>query len=88
MTKSKRIAIFEGKTIRKHWNADKELWYFSVADVVAVLTNSKNPRKYWNKLAERLRKEGSESVTKCHQLRMQASDGKYYLTEVGFEHAC
>ena len=48
---------------------------------MAVLTNSKNPRKYWNKLAERLRKEGSESVTKCHQLKMQASDSKYYLTD-------
>lgn len=81
VNKSKRIAIFEGKQIRRYWDAEKEFWYFSVVDVVAVLTNSKNPRKYWNKLAERLRKEGSESVTKCHQLKMQAPDGKYYLTD-------
>lgn len=77
----KRIALFQGKQIRRHWDVKKELWYFSVVDVVAVLTDSKSPRKYWNKLAERLRKEGSESVTKCHQLKMQASDGKFYLTD-------
>ncbi len=81
MRKNSKIAIFEGKRIRRHWDSEKELWYFSVVDVVAVLTNSENPRKYWNKLAERLRKEGSESVTKCHQLKMQAADGKYYLTD-------
>ena len=79
MTKTAKIAIFEGKGIRRHWNDTEEKWYFSVVDVVTVLTNSKNPRKYWNKLAERLRKEGSELVTKCHQLKMQATDGKYYL---------
>jgi len=76
-----KIAIFQGNKIRRLWNNKEEKWYFSVVDVVAVLTNSKNPRKYWNKLAERLRKESSESVTKCHQLKMQASDGKYYLTD-------
>ncbi len=76
-----KIAIFEGKKIRRLWNEKEEKWYFSVVDVVTTLTNSANPRKYWNKLAERLRKEGSESVTKCHQLKMQASDGKYYLTD-------
>ena len=76
-----KLAIFEGNQIRRYWDNKKELWYFSVVDVVAVLTNSTNPRKYWNKLAERLRKEGSESVTKCHQLKMQAADGKYYLTD-------
>jgi hypothetical protein len=77
-----KIAIFQGKRIRRLWDDEKELWYFSVVDVVAVLTVSKNPRKYWNKLAERLRKEGSESVTKCHQLKLLASDGKYYSTDV------
>ena len=76
-----KIAIFEGRKIRRLWNGKEEKWYFSVVDVIAVLTNSKNPRKYWNKLAERLRKEGSESVTKCHQLKMQAADGKYYQTD-------
>lgn len=80
--KGKAIAIFEGSHIRRHWDEEKELWYFSVVDIIAALTNSENPRKYWNKLAERLRKEGSELVTKCHQLKMVASDGKYYLTDV------
>lgn len=81
-SKTNKIAVFEGKKIRRRWDDEKEKWFFSVVDVVAVLSNSVNPRKYWNKLAERLRKEGSEVVTKCHQLKMQASDGKYYLTDV------
>lgn len=80
-SKAEAIAIFEGAQIRRHWDDQKELWYFSVVDVVRVLTRSTDPRKYWNKLAERLRKEGSESVTKCHQLKMLASDGKYYRTD-------
>lgn len=78
---AREIAIFQGNQIRRLWNDNEEKWYFSVVDVVGVLTGSKNSRKYWNKLAERLRREGSESVTKCHQLKMQASDGKYYLTD-------
>jgi len=78
---AREIAIFQGNQIRRLWNDNEEKWYFSVVDVVSVLTGSKNPRKYWNKLAERLRKEGSESVTKCHQLKMRASDGKYYQTD-------
>jgi hypothetical protein len=81
MPTTKGIAIFEGNKIRRHWDDKKELWYFSVVDVVGVLTDSNSPRKYWNKLAERLRKEGNESVTKCHQLKMKSSDGKYYLTD-------
>lgn len=81
MARKNKIAIFKGQKIRRLWDGENEKWYFSVVDVVAVLTNSANPRKYWNKLAERLRKEGSESVTKCHQLKMQAADGKYYLTD-------
>ena len=67
------------------WNPDEEEWYFSVVDVVAVLTDSKDyltGRKYWNKLKQRLKAEGSELVTFCHQLKMQASDGKYYKTDV------
>ena len=78
---AREIAIFQGNQIRRHWDEEKELWYFSVVGVVAILTDSSSPRKYWNKLAERLRKEGSESVTKCHQLKMRASDGKYYQTD-------
>src|SRR3989338_1797745 len=81
MTKTAKIAIFEGKGIRRHWNDTEEKWYFSVVDVVTALTNSRNPRKYWNKLAERLRAEGSEVVTKCHQLKMLAADGKIRLTD-------
>ncbi len=76
------ITIFEGLQIRRHWDADNELWYFSVIDVIRVLTDSADARKYWNKLAERLRKEGNESVTKCHQLKLRSSDGKYYATDV------
>ena len=82
IVKNKVIAIFKGRQIRRHWDAKKELWYFSVIDVVRVLTDSTDARKYWNKLAQRLRGEGSESVTKCHQLKMKSSDGKKYLTDV------
>lgn len=81
-SKNKVVAIFEGNQIRRHWDEEKELWFFSVIDVVRILTDSTDARKYWNKLAERLRKEGSESVTKCHQLKLESSDGKYYLTDV------
>ena len=80
-----KIAFFEGKKIRRHWDKKKEVWYFSVVDIVSVLTDQPNferSRKYWNKLAERLRKEGSQVVTKCHQLKLEASDGKMYLTDV------
>lgn len=76
------VAIFEGKHIRRVWDETQEKWWFSVVDVVGVLSESIDPRKYWNKLAQRLREEGSELVTKCHQLKMQASDGKMYLTDV------
>ena len=77
-----KIAVFKGQKIRRHWDEDQEKWYFSVVDVVAILSNSTNARKYWNKLSERLRSEGSEVVTKCHQLKMLASDGKLRLTDV------
>jgi hypothetical protein len=82
---SKKIKIFNGKRVRTHWDEEQEKWFFSVVDVVAILTEQEDfqtARKYWNKLAERLRTEGNESVTNCHQLKMQASDGKYYLTDV------
>ena len=78
----RKIAIFEGKQIRRHWNKKKEKWYFSVVDVVAVLTKSADPRNYWKVLKSRLKTEGSEMVTKCNQLKMQAKDGKFYLTDV------
>ena len=85
MKKSQSIVLFHKNTVRRHWDEVKELWYFSVVDVVQVLTDQLNfqtARKYWNKLKERLQKEGSESVTNCHQLKMQAADGKFYLTDV------
>jgi len=81
MKKEKRIAIFKGKKIRRQWNEKQERWYFSVVDVVAALTQSINPRNYWKVLKNRLKQEGSEVVTKCNQLKMQASDGKFYLTD-------
>jgi hypothetical protein len=79
--KEKQIAFFSGQEIRRHWDGESEKWYFSVVDVVSALSVSTDPRKYWNKLAQRLREEGSEVVTKCHQLKMQASDSKYYQTD-------
>ena len=80
-----KIALFKGKRIRRNWDDEKELWYFSVVDVIQVLTDQSDfttARKYWNKLAERLRIEGSEVVIKCHQLKMLAADGKMRLTDV------
>lgn len=81
MENSKGIAIFEGKKVRRIWNDQEEKWYFSVVDVTGILTGSIDPRKYWNKLAERLRKEGSKVVTKCHHLKFQAADRKFYLSD-------
>lgn len=72
-----KLSVFEGKEIRKVWH--NEEWWFSVVDVVAVLTeqnDSLTARKYWNKLSQRLREEGSEVVTICHQLKLPAEDGK------------
>ncbi|MFH0791716.1 MAG: hypothetical protein V1905_00680 [bacterium] len=80
--KNKAVAIFEGKTIRRVWDDEKELWYFSVVDVVRALTGSIDAGAYWRKLKQRLKEEGSEVVTKCHELKLPASDGKYYLTNV------
>ena len=77
-----QIRLFEKRKVRTIWNAEEEEWYFSVVDVVAVLTESKDfltGRKYWNKLKQRLSKEGSELVTNCHQLKLPASDGKSYF---------
>src|SRR3990167_9398099 len=84
MKKIYKIAIFEGQQIRRHWDAEKELWYFSIVDVIAALTmqaNHKRSQSYWTTLKNRLKQEGSEVVTKCDQLKMRASDGKSYLTD-------
>ena len=77
-----KIQIFEDKRIRTTWNEETEEWYFSVVDVVSVLTDSVDGRKYWNKLKQRLKEEGNETVTNCHQLKMKATDGKMRLTDV------
>jgi hypothetical protein len=76
------IKIFENKKIRTAWNADSEEWLFSVIDVIAVLTDSPRPRKYWNALKTKLASEGSELSHNVGQLKMQSSDGKYYETDV------
>ena len=82
MVKQNAIKVFEEKKVRTVWDSDKEEWYFSIVDVVAVLTDSPNPRNYWKVLKHRLVKEGNESVTNCNQLKMLSSDGKYYKTDV------
>ncbi len=82
MQKENSIVLFNQKQVRRHWDEEKELWYFSIADVVAILTESVNPQAYWRKLKERLKKEGNETVTNCHGLKMRAADGKMRLTDV------
>lgn len=76
------IKIFEDKKVRTLWDAEKEKWYISIVDVILILTNSPNPRKYWSVLKTRLKKEGSQLTTNCSQLKMLSSDGKYYITDV------
>ncbi|MBO7568353.1 MAG: hypothetical protein J6T60_14805 [Bacteroidales bacterium] len=82
MTKKTSIKIFEEKKVRSVWNEEEEKWYFSVVDVVGVLTDSDNPRKYWSVLKTRLKQEGNETATNCSRLKMEASDGKNRLTDV------
>ena len=85
MTENDKLQVFEDQTIRTAWDEEKEEWYFSVVDVVVALTESpdyKTGRKYWNKLKQRLKEEGNELVTNCHQLKMKAADGKRRLTDV------
>lgn len=82
MTKQNVIKIFEEKKVRTLWDSETEEWYFSIVDVIAVLTDSPNPRKYWSVLKNRLKKEGSELTTNCSQLKMLSADGKYYKTDV------
>ena len=76
------VKLFESQEIRSAWNEDEAEWYFSVVDVVGVLTESQDGRKYWNKLKQRLKYEGNETVTNCHQLKLKAADGKMRLTDV------
>ena len=85
MTKKQLIQLFEDRKVRTVWDDELQKWFFSIVDVCHVLTDSKDyqtARKYWNKLKERLKKEGNESVTNCHQLKLEAADGKKYKTDV------
>ena len=81
MTENTQIKLFEDKKVRTLWDKESEEWYFSVVDVVAVLTESANPNNYWKVLKNRLKKEGSQLVTDCNQLKMPSSDGKMYKTD-------
>ena len=82
MSKQEIIKIFGARKIRSVWDDEAEIWYFSIVDVVAVLTESVNPANYWKVLKNRLKKEGNQSVTNCNQLKLRAADGKYYKTDV------
>jgi len=77
-----KVQIFQDKKVRTHWDAEKEEWYFSIVDVVGVLTDSPDPRNYWKVLKHRLKEEGNETVTNCNRLKMLAPDGKMRLTDV------
>ena len=76
------IKLFEDFKVRTLWDRDKEVWWFSVVDIINILTESKDPTAYWRKLKQRLKAEGNETVTNCHGLKMKASDGKMRLTDV------
>ena len=82
MTKKEALQLFEEKKIRSVWDDKEEKWYFSIVDVCAVLTESKDPTAYWRKLKQRLKQEGNETVTNCHGLKLRAADGKLRLTDV------
>lgn len=82
MTKTESLQLFEEHKVRTAWDSEQEKWYFSVVDVITVLTDSINPQAYWRKLKQRLIEEGNETVTNCHTFKMRASDGKMRKTDV------
>ena len=82
MTQQNALQIFEAKKVRTIWDDEQEKWYFSIVDVIEVLTDNERPRKYWSDLKSKLKKEGSELSEKIGQLKMQSSDGKFYKTDV------
>jgi len=82
MTKESAIQLFEQEQVRSLWDSEQEKWYFSIVDVVGILTESIDQQAYWRKLKQRLKEEGNETVTNCHALKMQAADGKMRLTDV------
>ena len=82
MSEQNKIQLFEDQPIRTAWDEEKEEWYFSVVDVITILTDSADPQAYWRKLKQRLKEEGNETVTNCHGLKMTAADGKRRMTDV------
>ena len=82
MTKKEALKLFEDKKVRTVWDDEQEKWYFAIVDVIAILTESLDPKAYWRKLKQRLKEEGNESVTNCHALKLRAADGKMRLTDV------
>jgi hypothetical protein len=82
MTKETALQLFEQKQVRSLWNEEEEKWYFSIVDVIGILSESPNPNNYWKVLKSRLKKEGSQLVTNCNLLKMVSSDGKFYKTDV------
>ena len=82
MTKKEALQLFEERKVRTVWDDQKEKWYFSIVDVCGVLTDSKDATAYWRKLKQRLKKEGNETVTNCHGLKLRATDGKMRMTDV------
>ena len=82
MSKQEIVKIFGERKIRSVWDDEAEKWYFSIVDVMAVLTESENPRNYWDVLKKRLKKDGNQTVTNCNQLKLRAADGKMRMTDV------
>lgn len=82
MVENMDIKLFEHKEVRSVWDEEQEKWYFSIIDVIEILTESPNPRKYWSVLKTRLKKEGSQLATNCSQLKLEAADGKFYKSDV------
>ena len=82
MKKETAIKLFQDQRVRVEWDKEQEKWFFSIIDIIGILTESANPRKYWSVLKTRLKKEGSELATNCSQLKMRSADGKYYKTDV------
>ena len=80
--KKEKLQNYQNKLIRTIWDEEREEWYFSIVDVIRVLTDSKDPLAYWRKLKQRLKAEGNETVTNCHALKMKAVDGKMRMTDV------
>jgi hypothetical protein len=82
MSQFESIKVFEEKNVRSIWKEDEEKWYFSIVDIISILTGSSNPQVYWRVLKKRLIAEGNETVTNCNSLKMTAADGKSRLTDV------